>query len=183
MNTRNHIQKCQWNTHQNKNLDLFSIMCTNIQTHTCSAVLVTRPWCSLRACFWEKRWVWLFLSRARWICTHKHIHTHRENKQGERGEEMTGVYKAQCAGDRRQVHLHGNKETGEREFWSPKINAMPLIYFLDSAGGSVHCLIILCKRKMESRVPQGLMRITDNAQTNKDPNLNKSFIYHIYTLI
>lgn len=27
---------------------------------------------------------------------------------------LTGVYKAQCAGDRGQVHLHGNKETGER---------------------------------------------------------------------
>lgn len=26
---------------------------------------------------------------------------------------MTGVYKAQCAGDSRQVHLHGNKESGE----------------------------------------------------------------------
>ena len=35
---------------------------------TCSAVLVTRPWCSRRACLWEKRWVWLFLTRARWIC-------------------------------------------------------------------------------------------------------------------
>lgn len=35
---------------------------------TCSAVLVTRPWCSRRACFWEKRWVWLFLTRERWIC-------------------------------------------------------------------------------------------------------------------
>lgn len=41
-------------------------------------------------------------------------HARKENKQGERGVEMTGVYKAQCAGDRRQVHLHGNKETGER---------------------------------------------------------------------
>lgn len=27
--------------------------------------------------------------------------------------EMTGVYKAQSAGDRKQVHLHGNKEAGE----------------------------------------------------------------------
>lgn len=45
---------------------------------------------------------------------HTHTRTHTENKQGERGEEMTGVYKAQCAGDRRQVHLHGNKEAGER---------------------------------------------------------------------
>lgn len=35
---------------------------------TCSAVLVTRPWCSRMACFWENRCVWLFLSRARWIC-------------------------------------------------------------------------------------------------------------------
>lgn len=35
---------------------------------TCSAVLVTRPWCRRRACLCEKRWVWLFLTRARWIC-------------------------------------------------------------------------------------------------------------------
>lgn len=38
------------------------------RARTCSAVLVTRPWCNRSACFCEKRWVWLFLSRARWIC-------------------------------------------------------------------------------------------------------------------
>lgn len=45
--------------------------------------------------------------------SHTQKHTHTENKQEKREVEMTGVYKAQCAGDRRQVHLHGNKETGE----------------------------------------------------------------------
>lgn len=48
---------------------------------TCSAVLVTRPWCSRRACFWEKRWVWLFLNNARWIW------------QMEKGEEDTGRHR------------------------------------------------------------------------------------------
>lgn len=28
---------------------------TSSRARTCSAVLVTRPWCSLMACFWEKR--------------------------------------------------------------------------------------------------------------------------------
>ena len=59
---------------------------------------------------------------------------------------MTGVYKAQCAGDSRQVHLHGNKETGVSSD-PPEINGTPLIYFLDSAGGGVQRLIILCKER------------------------------------
>lgn len=49
---------------------------------TCSAVLVTRPWWSRKACLWEKRWVWLFLTRARWICAAKRLsrlYSHHEN--------------------------------------------------------------------------------------------------------
>lgn len=106
------------------------------QTHTCSAVLVTRPWFSLSACFWEKRWVWLFLSRARWICHKRHTHTHT-NRQGGRGVGIT-VYKAQCAGEGRQVHLHGNEETGERILRSTERAGW--LYILESAGGRVYCL-------------------------------------------
>lgn len=71
--------------------DMLRIVCANIdgviRGHTCSAVLVTRPWWRRSACFWEKRWVWLFLSRARWIC-HKRdtdMHTHRKQTRRERG--------------------------------------------------------------------------------------------------
>lgn len=77
-----------------------------------------------------------------------------ENKQGEREEEMTGVYKAQCAGDRRQVHLHGNEETGERVLiHTNKWDAFD-IFCLNSAGGGVHCLIILCKEKWNQGFPK-----------------------------
>lgn len=48
--------------------------------------------------------------------SHAHAYTRTQKKQTGRESrvEMTGVYKAQCAGDRKQVHLHGNKESGER---------------------------------------------------------------------
>lgn len=54
-----HTHKTLTNTHRGERTQTSA---------TCSAVLVTRPWCSRRACLWEKRWVWLFLTRARWIC-------------------------------------------------------------------------------------------------------------------
>lgn len=34
---------------------------------TCSALLVTRPCCSLKACSWGHVWEWLFLTRHHWI--------------------------------------------------------------------------------------------------------------------
>lgn len=75
---------------------------------TCSAVLVTRPWCSRKACLCEKRWVWLFLTRARWICAAKHQNTvtviigprkHEEHKQTakrRRCERQTAARGAKC---------------------------------------------------------------------------------------
>lgn len=71
---------------------------------------------------------------------------------------MTGVYKAQCAGDRRQCHLHGNKETEERVLM-PAINnnkKLGCFNFLQSAGVSVRCLMIFSGIKGSSRtkVPQ-----------------------------
>lgn len=34
---------------------------------TCSALLVTRPCCSLKACSWGHVWEWLFLTKHHWI--------------------------------------------------------------------------------------------------------------------
>ncbi len=51
----------------------------------------------------------LYLSHTH---THTHTHTHRKQTRRERKVGMTGVYKVQCAGDGRQVHLHGNMKTG-----------------------------------------------------------------------
>lgn len=37
------------------------------ETFTCSALLVTRPCCSLKACSWGHVWEWLFLTKHHWI--------------------------------------------------------------------------------------------------------------------
>lgn len=59
---------------------------------------------------------------------------------------MTGVYAAPCAGDIRQVHLHGNKKREENSFDLSKKNRMLLIPFLDSVWG-------------ERRIPSGLIAL------------------------
>lgn len=58
--------------------------------------------------------------------------SHAQRDGGEEGVQTAGVYAAPRAGDTRQVHLHGNKKTGENSFDLSKEKRVLLIPFVDS---------------------------------------------------
>lgn len=59
--------------------------------------------------------------------------SHAQRDGGEQGvQTVAGVYAAPCAGDTRQVHLHGNKKTGENSFDLSKEKRVLFFPFVDS---------------------------------------------------
>lgn len=71
----------------------------------------------------------------------------------------------------------------ESEFRSPEINGLLLIYFLDSAGGSVHRLIILCKERWNQGLLKDLEASLTMRRQTRTPTPRRKALYATYSLL